>query len=84
MDRHGSRLNRRRVVEAVLAATLLCGLSIVIVGRSHTPVSDLNPLLRTGVSMSAPPSLVSLRAELHPQTHATGRVPEQGTNPPGG
>ncbi|NPD65683.1 hypothetical protein HN018_15665 [Lichenicola cladoniae] len=77
-------MNRRRVFEAVLAATVLCGLSIVIVGRSHAPVSDLNRMLRPGVSMSAPPSLVSLGAELHPQNHATGRMAEQAANPPGG
>lgn len=84
MNRHGSGLNRRRVVEALVAATLLCGLSIVVVGRSHAPLSGLNPMLRSDASMSAPPSPVLLGAELQTKTHATGRVPEQGANPPGG
>jgi len=39
-DGHGSRM--RRLVEAVIAASVLCVLSIVVVGRPHgVPTTDI-------------------------------------------
>jgi len=88
MDRHGPLLKGRRVLEAVLAASFLCGLSILVVGRPHAPASDLNVMSRVAfhpaIPIAASPSLVSLGVELHSPIHMTNPAAGQGAAPPGG
>lgn len=88
MDRHGPLLKGRRVLEAVLAASLLCGLSILVVGRPHAPASSLNVMSHATFQSAMPPSssasLVSLGVELHPPIHTTDLGAGQGTTQPGG
>ncbi|MGI4747877.1 MAG: hypothetical protein ACRYGI_16150 [Janthinobacterium lividum] len=88
MDRHGPLLKGRRVFEAVLAASLLCGLSIVVVGRPHAPAAGPNvmshPSFQQPLPVSASPSLVSLGIELHPPIHMTDPVADQDAAQPGG
>ena len=39
MDGPGPQVKGRRILEAMLAASLLCGLSVLVVGRPHPQAS---------------------------------------------
>lgn len=88
MDRHGPHLKGRRIIEAVLAASLLCALSIIVVGRPHAPAAGLKAMAHTAfqpaMSLSVSPSLVSLGSDLHPTIHTPESVGGQGAAQPGG
>lgn len=88
MDRHGPLLKGRRLVEAVLAASLLCALSVLVVGRPHAPVAGANAVshaaFQSAISSPPSPSLASLGIDLPPPIHTTDLVAGQVRIQPGG